>query len=267
MKTFYVVFNSVGNNQTTLIVGFYDKKARVNRLFKWQSTNPQYLEVGTFLSAGSGKAYLQMEPDVVQKMFFNDIPVVHKVAALSFYFNEKLFHRLGGRLSKAGVGGCFFSLGLETDQVIPQGDTAIFKFDLVPSKNAIYSSVTKLALRQGILFVHSTITGENKVLVNADCCPGEIDKAIRQHGIRALELLSIDLDDLEHHTSVEYIEMHFKPGNVPSYCTNCKPGEYFRVSETGKNIVTDKFIQEVVGLVYRSYGLDPQDAKIRLDYR
>ena len=223
MKTFYVVFNSVGNNQTTLIVGFYDKKARVNRLFKWQSTNPQYLEVGTFLSAGSGKAYLQMEPDVVQKMFFNDIPVVHKVAALSFYFNEKLFHRLGGRLSKAGVGGCFFSLGLETDQVIPQGDTAIFKFDLVPSKNAIYSSVTKLALRQGILFVHSTITGENKVLVNADCCPGEIDKAIRQHGIRALELLSIDLDDLEHHTSVEYIEMHFKPGNVPSYCTNCNP--------------------------------------------
>lgn len=260
-------FQSIGDGQVALIVGFYDENARVNRLFKWQSANPQHLEVGAFLSAGSGEAYLQMQPDIVQKMFFNDIPITHKVAALSFYFNEKLFHRLGGQLSKAGVGGCFFSLGLEEDQVIPQGDTAICKFDLVPSKNAIYLYVTKLAFRHGMLFVHSTITGENKVLVNTDCCPEEVAKAIQQHGIKALELLPIDLDDLGHLTSVEYIEMHFRPGNVPSYCTNCKLGEYFSVSETGKNITTDKFVREAIDLVYRSYGLDPQDAKIRLTYR
>jgi hypothetical protein len=165
------------------------------------------------------------------------------------------------------LGGCFFGLGLEEDRVIPQGDTAIFKFDLVPSKNSIYSYVTKLAFRYGMLIVNSTITGENKILVNTDCCPEEVAMAIQEHGIKAIELLPIDLDSLKHLASVEYIEMHFRPSNVPSCCTNCKPGEYFSVSETGKNIATDKFVREIVGLVYRSYGLDPQDAKIKLTYR
>ena len=49
----------------TMIIGIFDESLKSTHMLKWSSNTPEHAEEGSFLSAGTGRAYL---PDMPQEL-------------------------------------------------------------------------------------------------------------------------------------------------------------------------------------------------------
>lgn len=234
----------------TMIIGIFDDSLKSTYMLKWSSDTPEQAEEGSFLSAGSGRAYLRdMPQDLVREILSTRAAAAKKGAILSCYFNQKLFGSLGKPLHHVGVGGCFFSFGLEGNHFAPQEDTAILRVELIPSKQMIHVPVIKLALRRGVFFINSSVSGVKNALTNTVDCPDDVREAfdtLREKGLKEFpyEALGFDLEEIWDLANVRSVEIHFEYDNIPSQYRTCAPGELLELDDTKTKVTASPQLQE-----------------------
>ncbi|KKN15310.1 hypothetical protein LCGC14_0987320 [marine sediment metagenome] len=238
--------------RVTLIIGIFDESLKSTHMLKWSSETPAHVEEGSFLCAGSGTAYLRdMPKELVREILSTRTAAATKGAMLSFYFNQKLFHRLGKSLHQVGVGGCFFSFGLDGDHFESQEDTAILRVELIPSKQMIHVPVVTLAFRRGVFFVNSAVSGVKNVLMNSVDCPDDVREAIdalREKRLKEFpyENLGFDLEEIWGLASVRNVEIHFESDKIPSKYIACAPGELLELDDTKTTVTVKPQLQEEI---------------------
>ena len=234
----------------TIIIGIFDESLKSTHMLKWSSKTPEHAEEGSFLSAGSGRAHIQdMPEELVREILSTRTAAATKAAALSFYFNQKLFHSLGKPLHRVGVGGCFFGFGLEGAHFEPQEDTAILRFELISLKQTAHAPVIKLALRRGVFFVNSAVSGVKNALTNTVDCPDDVREAIdalREKRLKEFpyEALGFDLEEIWDLANVRNVEIHFEYDNIPSLYRACVPGELLELDDTKTKVTVSPQLQE-----------------------
>lgn len=231
--------------RTIFLIGLFDRILNKNSLFKWDSFYPDKLEEGNYFIAGIEDNILKINPQLLTELINIDKSIQVKGAALSFYYNQKLFHSLGLQLNNHGVGGCFFSISLNSDKFIAQDDTAILKIELKP-KGIIHIPIIKLAYREGILFVNSSINNEKKAVIQRFNCSDKINKILDKHPINLKKYLDFDLEEIWDIRNVKNIEIHFEFDNIPSVYLECNPGQYLSFGETKTDVKINNDLEKII---------------------
>jgi|25_taG_2_1085351.scaffolds.fasta_scaffold08993_2 hypothetical protein len=247
IKSILSNFYSTNSQNATFLICFYDHTLLECKLLKWQIKDSSKFEFGNYFSVGSGTNVLKdINPDLIKELLETDADFQKLGAALSFYYNQKLFHKTGNDLSKVGVGGCFFSFSVDQNGVKNQKDTVILKGEINKKTNNIHFPLIKQAYRDGLFFINSTVAGDKKVLINDKNCNSQILESIEKEGVNALEKNGFDLLEIWDLVNVENLEIHFEYNNIPSHFQNCKPGEFLSFGKNRKEVVFDKKLEVLV---------------------
>ena len=252
LRTFLSDRPPTRQKNVTMIIGIFDESLKSIHMFKWSSNIPEHAEEGSFLSAGSGREHLRDMPhELVREILDTRTTAATRGAVLSFYFNQKLFHSLGKPLHQVGVGGCFFSFGLQGEHFEPQEDTAILRVELILSKQMIHVPVIKLALRRGVFFVNSSVSGVKNALTNTVSCPDDVLEAMDAVRDKRLErfpyeALGFDLEEIWDLANVRNVEIHFEYDNIPSLYKACAPGELLELDDTKTKVTMKPQLQEEI---------------------
>lgn len=233
------------NRNTSFLICFFDKNGC--KLFKWQIQNPLQFEYGKYFTVGSGKNILEdINPKLIEELLESEADFEKKGAALSFYYNQKLVHKIGNDLSRVGVGGCFFSFSLDENGVKPQKDTVLLKGEINKKSNDINFPLIQLAYRKGLFFIRSSISEDIKILINDTNCDKNLLNNLLKSGIEGLNENGFDYWEILDLKTVENMEIHFEYNNLPSHFQNCKPGEYLKFGENKKDVIINKKLTTLI---------------------
>ena len=233
------------NRNVSFLICFFDKTEC--KLFKWEIQKPSEFLYGKYFSAGSGRNILDdINPDLIEELIESEVDFEKKGAALSFYYNQKLVHKIGYDLSRAGVGGCFFSFSIDKNGVKPQKDTIILKGEINKKTNQIHFPLIKQAYRKGLFFINSSISNEKKVLINDQNCDSTLLNNLLVSGAEGLNHNGFDLLEIWDLENVENMEIHFEYDNIPSHFQNCTPGEFLKFGKHRKDVVFDKKLEVLI---------------------
>lgn len=238
-------FSSFDGKKVSFLICFYDNNEC--KLFKWQIQNPLNFEYGNYFTLGSGTSVLaDIDSKFIDEILESEVDFDKKGAALSSYYNRKLIHKSGNKLSRIGVGGCFFSFSLDENGVKPQKDTVILKGEINKRTNNIHFHLIRQAYRKGLFFINSTVSGKNKILINNQNCSSKILNSFSKSGTNVMEENGFDLLDIWDVKNVENMEIHFEYDNIPSHFQSCKPGEFLNSGKNKMDVVYDKKLEILI---------------------
>ncbi len=240
----------------TLIFGGPDDNNNM-RLYSWSSSIPGQINEGDFFTAGSGKSILDnaIEP-IFEEIKKIDTSNREKACNSSFILNE-LLYRNGKELSKAGVGGAFYSLFSDGNQIYSQGETAILPIELIPKPISVRVPIIKQSYKNGIYFIKSTITDRPKFIINKENVPQNMLPILSKNPIPMIELEKYwKLEDALDIEQVTNIEIHFIRDGFGSMRITCKPKEHLWWGESRKDVKFSENIKDLIQKLIKNMGQD-----------